>query len=390
MASLHDHLRALSVEIGPRPSASPGEEAAAEYVRRELRGQGLECHRRRFQAASPAEAGLVIYALVALAALLYPRSPAAGFLLSLSAAFIYVLESSTYRLVSRLLPGRRSVNVLAKIHARSKEQRRVLVLAHLDSPCSRTGFLPQGQGHWAVLTAMLGSALIYGAGLAAAANMRAILWYVSVPFALGIPPAALLLFQSRKRKGDDRTAPLTSAGDGVPAPGGNDNAAGVAVLLETAKVLGRAPLLTTSVWCVATGAGEAGHRGALDLIREHRFAPDKTLVINVDAPGAGRLAVLAREGVFLPLGASPILLEAAAATAKEKAIDLELFPRLLRSTDATAFLARRIPAVTITALDARRLPLAGRGEAGSAERVDPANLVRTKDLVLGILRKLEE
>lgn len=380
MASSHDHLRALAGEIGPRPAGGPGEEAAAGYIHGELRGQGLECHRQRFAgSAGLSWALLVISALTLSAAWLYRRRPGAGLFVALCAAVSYIAETNTHPLLSRLLPKRRSVNVVAKIHARSKELRRVLVVAHLDShrtPKGHTARHNIWQNPAAIAAGLLAICLFYSAGLAVRAPLQAFLWFLSLPVSAIVFMIMLL--------------PVVQELTGQPSPGANDNAAGLAVLLDTAKALGRAPLLTTSVWCVATGCGAEGHWGALALIREHRFAPGKTLIINVDAPGAGRLAALTREGAILPMGAGGILLEAAQASAAEKAISLDLRSCHSCSTDASPFLARRIPAVTITSYADRGRNADDPGAADPAASIDPANLVAARDLILGILRKLEE
>jgi hypothetical protein len=82
----------------------------------------------------------------------------------------------------------------------------------------------------------------------------AFLWHVGLIVA-AIPALAAL-------------ALLVKAGSG-PSPGGNDNATGVTVLLELARVYTRRQPYNTDLWLVSTGAADAGGErvGLLGLTR---------------------------------------------------------------------------------------------------------------------------
>ena len=74
--------------------------------------------------------------------------------------------------------------------------------------------------------------------------------------------------------------------DSVAAgPGASDDAAGVAVLLETARALANAPSLRHGVHWLFTDAEEAGCLGARAFAAEHRHMADVRAVINVDNGG---------------------------------------------------------------------------------------------------------
>jgi hypothetical protein len=45
---LHEHLRKLSVDIGPRPGGSPGNHAAAAYIQRVFRQCGCAVEEQPF------------------------------------------------------------------------------------------------------------------------------------------------------------------------------------------------------------------------------------------------------------------------------------------------------------------------------------------------------
>ena len=374
------HLKTLAEHIGPRGSATPAEEAAGEYVVEQLRSFGLDCQRQHFPAASTFSWIYILLLLTApLAASLFLYLPLPAFLLAAAGAFGYLLEASTFPKISRLLPRRRSVNVIGKAHARSKEIRRLLVVAHLDSSRSALSFSPGMVGSFRQTTlltfgALAALAVLYGLAVFLPALPRLVVWFISLALVAVDLPALILLIH-RELKGR-----LT--------PGANDNASGVAVLLETARVIARAPLLTTSVWFVATGAEESGLWGALHLIRESQFDGAKTMVINLDNLGRGRLSLTTAEGMIFPLRSGAPLIEAARETAEEKGIDLALRRYHLLTNDSTAFMARRIPAATVMAFDERGLLPNWHWPTDTVERVDEGNLIGARDLVLGMIRRL--
>ncbi|NLG83826.1 MAG: M20/M25/M40 family metallo-hydrolase [Firmicutes bacterium] len=382
MAEFRHHLETLAVHIGPRGSATKEEEAAAEYVAAQIRSFGLECQRQRFPAlTSFSWTYLAIMVTGPLAAALFLFRPGAAFLLALLGSLAYLCEASTFPFFGRLIPKRKSINVIAKAHARSKELRRVLILAHLDSSRAGLSFSPR------MVTGFRSSfllnflslplqALLYGVTLFWPGAPRTALWWFS------LLPAAVLLWGCFTLVHRELWGKIV--------PGANDDASGLAVLLETARVIARSPLLTTSVWFVATGAEESGLWGALHLIRECAFDPKKTMVINLDNLGRGRLTFTFCEGIVFPLRVDPRLIETARETAAEKNLKLDLRPYHLLPTDATAFLARRIPAGSIMAFDERGLLPNWHWPTDTIEHVDEANLAAARDLVLGMLRRLEE
>jgi Zn-dependent M28 family amino/carboxypeptidase len=76
--------------------------------------------------------------------------------------------------------------------------------------------------------------------------------------------------------------------DTVPTtPGGNDNSAAVAVLLETARALTSGPAIANDVLLIFTDGEEPAPRfGAAALIREPSMAADIGLVVNFEAIGS--------------------------------------------------------------------------------------------------------
>jgi Peptidase family M28 len=81
------------------------------------------------------------------------------------------------------------------------------------------------------------------------------------------------------------TVLLLSHLDSLGGPGASDDASGVAILLETARALLSGPPLRNTVILLFTAPEEYGAHGAVAFIREHPWAKNVKLVINLDAGG---------------------------------------------------------------------------------------------------------
>jgi Peptidase family M28 len=196
-------------------------------------------------------------------------------------------------------------------------------------------------------------------------------------------------------------AHLDNVGTG---PGANDNASGVAALIELARsyasaVTGNTPAGTTVVSpahtlaFVATDGGEYGGLGADWFAREYRSRVLATVVLDSIAGRARtRLEIVgdtARE-------ASPELVETASARVQEQAgirprrpsgfaqlLDLA-FP--LTSYEQGTLLARDVPAVTLTTAGARR----PNPFSDTPERIDGARLAEIGRSTQELLRSLDQ
>src|SRR5690606_20320981 len=88
--------------------------------------------------------------------------------------------------------------------------------------------------------------------------------------------------------GERRTGALALAAhyDSVPAgPGAGDDGAGVAALLEIARVLVREPPPRRSVWLWFTDGEEMGLLGARALVSEPELIANVEVVVNLEARG---------------------------------------------------------------------------------------------------------
>ncbi|WP_166678144.1 M28 family metallopeptidase [Kribbella kalugense] len=134
-------------------------------------------------------------------------------------------------------------------------------------------------------------------------------------------------------------------------PGANDNATGVAAVLELARLRQLDPLSDTRVILVFPGGEEVGSAGMRAWLRSagRNLDPRTTLVVNLDAVGsAGHLVVANREGLT---GRLDLLdLDLAMIAAERAGLELQS-TALPNPTDGAAARAAGLPVVSLASLD---------------------------------------
>jgi Zn-dependent M28 family amino/carboxypeptidase len=185
-----------------------------------------------------------------------------------------------------LLPGRPGHSVEARIPSNVPSSRTLVLVAHHDA--ARTGLVWHPMAHAANRRRSARSGRTFPShaapliGLATAATGPR---YLRVPARLLLALSALLFGQ----------AALSPT-----VPGANDNATGVAAVLELVRRLKKRPLPGVDVVIVSPGGEEAGSVGMQAWMRGPGRSLDRrsTLVVNLDAIGSGgHLVVSHREGL---------------------------------------------------------------------------------------------
>jgi len=169
--------------------------------------------------------------------------------------------------------------------------------------------------------------------------------------------------------------PDVHAGDeGKIHPGADDNASGVAVMLELARSLAAAGPLPRAVVFVAFTGEEAGLLGSRHYVEHPTFPLDKVMgVINIDTVGrlgGGKVQVLAAgtatEWPHIFMGSSYVT-----------GVESTMVPETLESSDQKSFIDRGIPAVQVFTG-----PHADYHRPGdTADRIDARGLVRVATFV---------
>jgi hypothetical protein len=168
-------------------------------------------------------------------------------------------------------------------------------------------------------------------------------------------------------------AALIDIGSADFSPGAGDNASGVAVTIALARALDAAPPRHAEVEVVLQGASDGSGAGLRTYLRRRRreLGRTNTVVIGFAATAAGELSWWTSDGPLWPLryfGRLRRILEEIAARDPEP----RLRPHAGRgSTPALPARMRRLPAITLGALDARGVEPRSHQPGDTPEHVDP-------------------
>jgi hypothetical protein len=369
-------IQFLTQEIGPRPATSAAEARAAAYINSRLRQAGMEVDLQTFRAV-PTESisrGL-LYLVMAASPFVYLYSPPIALGMAILALVVFLAEAVAWPIFSSWLPGGESQNVVGTRPAAQDGRQHLVVMAHMDSGRANLLFHPRLVGSYhrlylVSLTAMVLLPILIGLGWLTG---EAWLWYVQMVPAGIITMSFLLLLHQ------EIIMPW--------APGANDNASGVAVLLNLAEEL--EGLQHTALWLVATGSKEAGLHGARNFLRHYPFPRESTYIINLDTVGRGQLSLMVWEGALLARKADPDLVQLAS-DSESSDITVDADPRVyhVSNTDAQVALVRGFRAMSIVALEDGR-PAFRHWPNDTMENLHPELLERAARLVIGIARRLD-
>ncbi|MBN1484261.1 MAG: M28 family peptidase [Chloroflexia bacterium] len=371
-----DIVRALAETIGPRPPTSAAEAQAAAFANAHMRREGLDVEVQTFRAV-PTYAlpyGLV-YLFLALVPLLYLYSPPAALILSVLGLLAFVLETLSFPVLSSWLAVAKSQNIIGTRPAAQESYQHLVVLAHLDSARSALFFHPRlrqnlrGMFLLQMLALILLPVLV---GLGWALGL-AWLWYLQwVPAAYLVLLLLLLLHR-------ELFMPQVA--------GANDNASGVAVLLQLARELDN--LQYTTLWLVASGCAQSGLHGIRQFLRRYPFPKEDTYILNLDSLGKGQISIIVEEGLLWAHQADPLLVDLAGQIDADN-IRIDAEPRTfhLLSTEAQVPLVRGFRTLTLSAMQNGQRP-DWHWPSDTVEQVDPAVLERAFQLAGGIARQLD-
>ena len=281
----------------PRGSTTLAEKQAADYVQAQLKSIGANAvHQQPFSG----ERSLWLFFAMVFGLTLVGH--AAFWLLSkplgeLPATVIAVLAFgfsgymawSRFTLrdypLSRSLPHAASQNVIAKIPAAGEAQRRLVLMAHLDSHRAvfwfATDFLVR-------IFVPISITATFGIFLAIPIYILLALTHWSFLGWIGLFLAGLHFLGWFTGV----TADL-----GRYSPGANDNAASVGTVLGLSERLAGLPLQNTEVWLAFTGCEETNAGGTLALIDEYGEQLKDALFVNFEMVGIGdRISYVREEG----------------------------------------------------------------------------------------------
>ena len=350
---------------GHRGSTSAEERWAAEWVKGFWEEHGLETVLLPFRGATTYAQRLVVHLLpVAVAALLVFLGgwfPLLSLLL-----LVLLLASFTVECVflapvlSRLTPQGDSVNVLGKLE-RPGATKRILICAHYDSQREGELFNPKNiermKGFVTPNSRITPIHLTYLSAAFLAVTSALFMMELASPFTLVLQLLHLLSTAWILVSLAINLQWMTSKRF---VPGANDNATGVAVMLDIARKYAlkwqEGENSNADLWFLATGCEETGMDGSLAFIRQKKaeLKEKETLVVNLDGFGQGAVHYLTADGCLITRPYDPGLVKLAGELEKERFPDIRpLVSRVF--TDGLAFSVAGFPAITFLALDSINL-----------------------------------
>jgi hypothetical protein len=379
--------RHLVKDIGPRAPGSGGESRASRYIERELKSLDLGVEMQRFHTpATTAWSQFFPHLIMIAGALIFPASSHISYALICIGFATYLFEEFGRSPFAWMQRYRRSGNVIARLDPYRDPERTVVILAHVDSPRSSFYYRPGVVRLYrsAFLIDFLCSILlfmlftvIYGGSLLSMGEERLdTLWEIGL--ILLIPPFIAML------------GLLYKGLFGKAVPGGNDNASGVAVLLQLAQVYSRRKPHNTRLWLVYTGACDAGAMGLRKLISKYRRDLRGAYFLVLDQVGRGFPVCYRREGRLIPFRGNRQLLSLSRRISDIHAhYGVELKRNPLYIGEGYQLLSRGKKAITISSREKSCYPRYWRWPKDDYSNIDPRTLRLTADYVQAIVDNID-
>jgi acetylornithine deacetylase/succinyl-diaminopimelate desuccinylase-like protein len=377
-----DELREIVTTLAAyeRPSASPAERRAAEWIAERLRAIGVNDVRLE---EAPAHGGYW-YPLGLLSLASGVAALSAGRITRLAVGAAGALgiwdELGLHRGVwtRHFLRRRTTTNVIAELGPRDAS-RSVVVIAHHDGAHSGQVFNP---------------AFTYAVGRRFPQVIERIRWWPRIMGLVLAGPVlvalgarrlgALLSFGSAAAFADIARSPVV--------PGANDNLSGVAALIAVARGLVEKPPPDLRVILVSAGAEESFEEGSQAYFRRHaeELARARTHVIVADVVGSPRLVLVEGEGMLRRTEYDRALKDVLEAAARAAGIPIVREHWLSFGSDALAALRAGFPSALIASFDELKLPANYHWPTDTAENVDYGTVAQAAEVIEGAIRLLAE
>lgn len=380
---IREDLLKLAAEIGPRGACTPSEARAGEYIRDRFAERGLEVQVREFSTIDTYSYLYLVYlgASMILGVLsrwfAYYVAP-----LALIVAVLFALDLETFGLVSRILPRKKSRNVIGEIPSETGKVGMVVV-AHYDSARAALSFHPKLVDNFRLsFSLMIGSIFLVAALSVANLAIRAISGYTNVwVWIATLVTCAYMLIPMTIMIHREAALDVT--------PGANDNASGVAAMLGLMDKMSEQESMTSGVMFVATGAEEVGTAGMIEFLKGYGERVADSLIVNLDNLGKGHVCYIDCEGMLFGHRSSPVLLWLAGKVVEKKKLPIWKASYRLLSTDATPALARGYEAMSVMAFDDEgRLPN-WHWESDTVDQIEMENLEVVRAFLWNLARKIE-
>ena len=382
---IREDLLKLAVEIGPRGACTPAEAKAADHIAGRFAERGLAVTTEEFSTIDTYSYLYIVYLSIAIIFgflshwlwFVYFAAP-----IAVLNAVAFASDLETFPLVSRVLPHKKSRNVIAE-QPSEDDSIGLVVVAHYDSARSALSFGPNLVKNFRLsFSLMIGSifmvALLTFSNLIvrlASGHTNPWVWVATLIFcAYLLVPLTIMIHREAAM---DYT------------PGANDNASGVVTMLALADKVTDEESRLPGVMFVATGAEEVGTAGMIEFLKAHGERVADALIINLDNLGTGHLCYIDAEGMLLGHNSSPVLLWLAGQVAGKKRMPVWKTSYRLLSTDATPALARGYKAMSVMAFDDDGLLPNWHWQSDTADNVSMENLELARAFLWNVARRVD-
>ena len=365
----------------PRLVGSAGETQARAYIVEQFRALGLEVSREIFSFTKfPAEVlprilcGLFVPVVLSVPWLgeRFPIPVCLICLLSLAIALFFTQWQERFEGLYDVGKRHHSENIVA---TNSTEQDNntptLLFVAHYDSKSQVLPIAVRAVAYGIAITGLIGLTV------AAVIKVVTLVWlpdYIVWSVA-GITTFCLLLLQINVTQNQ--------------SPGGFDNASGVGVMLEVARVV-MARGEKRSITFLAAGAEEYGMCGALRYMQKHadKYNRNRTYVINLDGLGVGNsVNIVTRYGIP-PVHTTRILTEIFRTSGESLGIQVsERYLPIGVGLDSIPIASRGFEVVTLTAGDVGSIALKIHSKQDRGDLLDVESLQQVGELIVDVIER---
>jgi hypothetical protein len=378
------HIKALSMEIGPRGSTRDGERQAADYVFKEYKKIGVEPKLETFKSARSIFLPHLFGSILMLAAfLIFPLwgriSAGISAILSILVLVTELQELGFKNNLFRvLMPKGDSQNVYAIIPPSGEHIQDLVLVGHLDT--QRTPLIFKNHT-WVKIYDKFTSVtfvtftfqtVIYVLAVIFAWNWA---WWATIPSAICAVLLAMMCIQA------DLT-PFTA--------GANDNASAVGMVLTLVEELVKTPFNHTRVIAVCSGCEEVQHYGMIDFYQRHLAELKNPRSVVFEMLGCAGPAWLTQEGIIVPFKADErmirILEELSARNPTWEAYPVKVSGGNTEMADAVR---AGIPAITIFGARPNGEVPYWHQKQDTFDKMDGEVMLRTWELTRALLMELD-
>jgi hypothetical protein len=378
------HVRALSVDIGPRGPTCEGERRGAEYARTELGRIGLEACWESFQSARSIFLPHVLGSLLMLLAFaIFPLGGRLTAVLAAALSFLVIVTELLElgfkdNLFRRIVPKAESQNVYAVIQPASEHKRDLVLVGHLDTQRTPIFFRsPRWVKVYDNFTTVIFITYIVQVVLYTLAIFAPLgwIWYATIPSALCAVIMASFFIEAD-------LSPFTA--------GANDNATAAGIVLALAEELKRQPLRHTRVFAVCTGCEEVQHYGMIDWYKRHCAELKDPRAVVFEMLGVDGPAWLTREGIIVPFKPDPGLASACGQLAADHP-EWEAYPARISggNTEMADAVRANVPAITLFGLTRDGVAPYWHQVGDTFDKMDPDVMQRAWDFTRALIDKID-